>query len=163
MPSDALTLLKRDHREVKKLFRAFRKQEGNRKQLAENIIGELTVHTYLENQVIYPAVRKMIPDLDDDILESYEEHHVVDLLAMEILELNGDDERFEAKMTVLMEAVEHHVEEEEEEWFPVVRENLSRADLRELGEKMEELRPTAPRRPDKAPAKASAGKGRGKR
>lgn len=163
MPSDAITLLKRDHREVKRLFREFRRgsaEDDGRAALAETIIGELSVHTHLENAVFYPAVREWAPDLDDEILESFEEHHVVDLLAAEILALPQEDEHWEAKMTVLMELVEHHVREEEQEWFPIAREELTRSQLRELGARMEEMRPSAPRRPDAA---ASAGRRRGRR
>ena len=165
MSSDAITLLKRDHQEVKKLFREFKKREGeDRSDLAIQIIGELTAHTYIENEVMYPAVRGLVPDLDDDILESYEEHHVVDILMSEILALEPSDERWAAKMTVLMELVEHHVTEEEDEWFPVVRENLSRTQLSEIGAQMQELRASAPRRPERARSSQSAGSsGRGRK
>src|SRR3546814_19110425 len=65
-------------------------------------------------EVMYPEVRKLLPDLEDDILESYEEHHVADLLCAELAAMDASDERFVAKTTVLIENVEHHVEEEEQ-------------------------------------------------
>lgn len=89
------------------------------------MIELLTVHTYIENEIMYPRVRELIPDLEDDILESYEERHVADLLVMELVAMTPDDERFDAKTTVLIENVRHHIEEEEDEWFPKVREGLA--------------------------------------
>lgn len=91
------------------------------------ILEALTVHTYIENEGMYPAVRELLPpDLDDDVPESYEEHHVADVLCMELAAMSAEDERFDAKTTVLIENVTHHVEEEEQEWFPEVREGLGR-------------------------------------
>ena len=70
---------------------------------------------------MYPEVRKLLPDLEDDVLESYEEHHVADVLAVELSAMSPDAEHFDAKTTVLIENVTHHIEEEEGEWFPKVR------------------------------------------
>ena len=75
---------------------------------------------------MYPRVRDLLPEVEDDILESYEEHHVADVLVLELSMMKPDDERFTAKTTVLIENVEHHMDEEEEEWFPKVREGLGR-------------------------------------
>ena len=113
----------------------------------DKIIEELTVHTYLENEVMYPKVRELVPELEQDVLESYEEHHVADVLVMELSTLKPDDEHFRAKTTVLIENVTHHIEEEEDEWFPQVREALGRKQLQEIGARMLELREKAPRRP----------------
>jgi hemerythrin-like domain-containing protein len=107
----------------------------------------LTMHTYLENEVMYPEVRKALPDLEDDVLESYEEHHVADVLCRELLELDPTNEHFDAKTTVLIENVEHHMAEEEQEWFPKVRSGLGRKALLELGQRLEEVRLQAPTNP----------------
>jgi hemerythrin-like domain-containing protein len=149
MSHDAIVILKDDHKQIKRLFRDFEKAEEPARQgkVVEQILEALTVHTYLENEVMYPEVRRLLPDLEDDVLESYEEHHVADVLCMELSTMQPDDERFEAKTTVLIENVEHHIEEEEQEWFPKVRAGLGRKQLTEIGEKMEELRPKAPRKP----------------
>jgi hemerythrin superfamily protein len=88
-----------------------------------------------------------VPDLEDDVLESYEEHHVADVLCTELAALSPDDEHFDAKMTVLIEIVEHHVEEEEGEWFPKVREALGRKQLLEIGARIEQKRAKAPTSP----------------
>jgi hemerythrin-like domain-containing protein len=105
------------------------------------------VHTYIENEVMYPRVRELLPELEDDVLESYEEHHVADVLVMELAAMKPDDERFTAKTTVLIENVRHHIEEEETDWFPKVREGLGRKALQDLGAEMIEARKSAPTRP----------------
>src|SRR5690242_6953916 len=128
MSTDAIVLLKEDHKEIKKVFREFQQAGENaharKGELVTKMIELLTVHTYIENEIMYPEVRKLVPDVEDDILESYEEHHVADVLAMELFAMKPDNDRFDAKTTVLIENVEHHIEEEEEEWFPKVRAAL---------------------------------------
>ena len=94
---------------------------GARGRLVRQLIEMLTVHTYLENEVMYPRVRELLPDLEDDVLESYEEHHVADVLCFELATMSPDDERFDAKTTVLIESRTHHIDEEEQDWFPKVR------------------------------------------
>lgn len=150
MSSDALVLLKADHRGVAKLFTEFEKTSttpARKRAIVTTVLELLTVHTYLENEVVYPQVREAVPAIEDHILESYEEHHVVDLLAAELVAMDPLSERFFPKFTVLMENVRHHVKEEEDEWFPVVRDSLTRAQLREIGMRMQELRPNAPTEP----------------
>ncbi|MEO3745682.1 hemerythrin domain-containing protein [Plantactinospora sp. B5E13] len=151
MSTDAIVLLKEDHKEIRKLFKEFQDAGENatkrKGELVEQILEALTVHTYIENECMYPATRELLPDLEDDVLESYEEHHVADLLCAELAAMSPDDERFDAKVTVLIENVTHHIEEEEDEWFPKVREGLGRRKLQEIGERMIELRKDAPRKP----------------
>jgi hemerythrin superfamily protein len=151
MSTDAIVLLKEDHKKIRRLFKEFQAAGENatvtKGKLVEQILEELTVHTYLENEVMYPSVRKALPDLEDDVLESYEEHHVADVLSLELAGMKPDDERFDAKTTVLIENVTHHIEEEEQEWFPKVREGLSRKELQALGQTMLDMRADAPRRP----------------
>ena len=105
------------------------------------------MHTYIENEVMYPEVRTLLPDLEDDVLESYEEHHVADVLVAELAAMEPDAERFDAKTTVLIENVTHHMDEEEQDWFPKVRAGLGRKQLQDLGARMAELKKTAPRSP----------------
>jgi len=151
MSTDAIVILKDDHKRIKKLFREFEAAgedaTARKGEIVERIIAELTVHTYIENEGMYPQVRKLVPDLEDDVLESYEEHHVADILCFELASMDAGDERFDAKTTVLIENVEHHMEEEEQEWFPKVREGLGRKVLQEIGAEMIEKRKSAPRRP----------------
>jgi hemerythrin superfamily protein len=151
MSSDAIVLLKADHKEIRRLFREFHGAGDNaikkKAGLVKKIIRLLTVHTYIENEVMYPEVRALLPDLEEDVLESYEEHHVADVLCMELSGMAGDAERFDAKAAVLIESVTHHIEEEEQDWFPKVRAGLSRKQLREIGTRLEEARKKAPTTP----------------
>ncbi|ADL46991.1 hemerythrin domain-containing protein [Micromonospora aurantiaca (nom. illeg.)] len=151
MSTDAIVLLKEDHKEIRRLFKAFQEAEegpaSKRGKIVGQILEALTVHTYLENEVMYPEVRKLVPDVEDDVLESYEEHHVADVLCFELFTMDAGDERFNAKTTVLIENVLHHIEEEEQEWFPKVREALGRSPLQEIGQRMLDLRPKAPTTP----------------
>lgn len=87
------------------------------------------------------------PGLEDNLLESYEEHHVADVLCLELSAMPADAERFDAKATVLIENVTHHIEEEEGGWFPKVRAGLGRKHLQEIGVKLEEALQKAPRKP----------------
>ena len=111
------------------------------------MIELLTVHTYIENEVMYPEVRRLLPNLEDEVLESDEEHHVADLLCTELFAMSADAERFDAKTTVLIENVTHHIQEEEDEWFPRVRTGLGRKQLSELGARLLEAKGDAPRSP----------------
>ncbi|MBY8881041.1 hemerythrin domain-containing protein [Streptomyces sp. PLK6-54] len=148
---DAIVLLKEDHKAVRKLFRDFEAAgEGaaaTKNRLVKEILEALTVHTYIENEVMYPRVRELVPDVDADVLESYEEHHVADVLCSELAMMSPQDERFDAKTTVLIESVSHHMEEEEKEWFPKVRAALGRKELQEIGAALLEAKEKAPRTP----------------
>src|SRR6185437_10670775 len=146
---DAITLLKDDHKTVEKLFKELEKA-GDRavktkRKLADQVIEELTTHAYIEETVFYPAARKAVPDTASHVLESIEEHHVVVWMLSELAGMDPADERYTAKVTVLIENVRHHVEEEEQEWFPEVRESMGRKVLQELGEKMSAAKADAPR------------------
>jgi hemerythrin superfamily protein len=149
--ADAIVLLKDDHKEIRRLFREFQRA-GDRAtkkkaRLVGQIIEQLTAHTYIENEVMYPEVRTLLPELEDDVLESYEEHHVADVLCMELAAMAPDAEHFDAKATVLIESVSHHIEEEEQDWFPKVRAGLGRKQLQDIGAKLELARRKAPRTP----------------
>ena len=148
---DAITLLKDDHKTVEKLFKSFEKA-GDRayktkRDLVDDMIKELSIHAAIEEQVFYPEIRRLVPDEQDDILESLEEHHIVKWVLSELEGLDPEHERFEAKVTVLIEQVRHHVEEEESDMFPAVREAVGRKQLQEIGEAMEQAKKVAPLRP----------------
>ncbi|HET7068172.1 MAG TPA: hemerythrin domain-containing protein [Nocardioides sp.] len=151
MSTDAIVLLKDEHQQIRKTFRAFEKAgeraHATKGRLVDKMIELLTIHTYIENEVMYPRVRELLPEVEDDVLESYEEHHVADVLVMELSTMKPEDERFTAKTTVLIENVEHHMEEEEKEWFPQVRAGLGRNQLQDLGRQLIQAREKAPRRP----------------
>jgi hemerythrin superfamily protein len=149
---DAIALLKADHKAVAKLFREYQasKRAGrtNRSKIVDKVIKELSIHAAIEEEVFYPAVREAIPKLEDDILESLEEHHVLKWTLEELSSIDVDDERYDAKVTVMMEQVRHHVEEEETDWFPKVRAKMDRAQLQELGAALQKAKRRAPRTPE---------------
>ncbi len=148
---DAIVLLKEDHKTVEKLFKQFEKAGEKAYQEKKRIVGkvmeELTKHAYIEEEFFYPVARECVPETKDHILESVEEHHVVVWMLSELAGMEPTDERFVAKVTVLMENVRHHVEEEEGEWFPEVRKAMGRKRLQELGEQMEKAKADAPSDP----------------
>jgi hemerythrin-like domain-containing protein len=156
MSTDAIVLLRNDHKEIRRLFTQFEKAGENahaaKGKLVDRMIELLTQHTNIENEVMYPRVRALLPELEDDVLESYEEHHVADVLVVELAAMKPDAERFTAKTTVLIENVRHHIEEEEQEWFPKVREGLGRNVLQDIGAEMIEARKHAPKRPSQPSA-----------
>jgi iron-sulfur cluster repair protein YtfE (RIC family) len=111
------------------------------------MIKELSVHAVIEEEIFYPAVRQAVPDATSTVLESLEEHHVVKWTLSELDGMSPEDERFDAKTTVLIESVRHHVKEEQDELFPKVREALGRKVLGELGDSMADRKKSAPTRP----------------
>jgi hemerythrin superfamily protein len=142
---DALDLLTADHNRVRGLFARFNEAKeqddtDEMARLADKIFEELRVHTTIEERIFYPAVHDLGDELGEVVDEGLEEHHVVDVLMDEMAQLQPDDAQWVAKMTVLMENVEHHADEEESELFPPVRGVTSSTDRAEMGAKLEALK-----------------------
>jgi hemerythrin superfamily protein len=142
---DALDLLTADHNRVRGLFARFREaQDGDdtaaMRELAAKIFEELKVHTEIEEQIFYPAVHDLKDELGEVVDEGVEEHHVVDVLMEEAQQLDPSDPQWVAKVTVLIENVEHHAEEEESEMFPAVRSATSAQTREEWGQRLEDLK-----------------------
>lgn len=138
----ATDLLKKQHKTVKGLFKQVEKTEDGRRrrELMDEIAGELKIHTKIEEEIFYPAVREIGSSKVEELVdESFEEHHVVDLVLAELPKVDPEDERFHAKMTVLSELVEHHADEEEDEMFPIAEKKLGKERLQELGEQMQQM------------------------
>jgi len=148
---DAIVLLKADHKTVEQLFKDFEKASDGavqtKKKIVDSVIEALTQHAYIEEEIFYPAARAAVPETEEHVLESVEEHHVVVWMMSELVGMDPSDERYNAKFTVLMENVRHHVGEEEQDWFPKVRKAMGRARLVELGEQMLAAKDDAPRDP----------------
>ena len=140
---DAIALLTDDHKKVKQLFKQFDKikdedgAEDERAELANQICMELTVHTQIEEEVFYPACREAIKETDL-LDEAKVEHASARDLISQIESMEPDDELFSAKVTVLGEYVNHHIEEEEGELFPQCKK--AKMDLETLGQEMLELK-----------------------
>lgn len=160
-PSDAITLLKADHKTVEELFKQFERSSASahkaRRKLVDKMITELSMHAAIEEQFLYPQARREVPDATPDILEAMEEHHVVKWLLSELDHADPADERFDAKVRVLMESVRHHVREEEQELFPELHAALGRTRLREIGAQLAEGKRLAPTHPHpRSPAEPPA-------
>lgn len=148
---DAIVLLKDDHKTVEKLFRQYEKAPDDayeqKQQLVSQIVAELSVHAHIEEQIFYPEAREQAPETEHHVLESLEEHHIVKWVLSELDGMDPRDKRYDAKVSVMMENVRHHVEEEETEWFPEVRKAFGRKKLQEIGERLAAAKETAPRSP----------------
>jgi hemerythrin superfamily protein len=148
---DALALLQRQHDEIRSRFEEFdglsSRASKKKDELVKSIITDLVKHAEIEEQVFYPAVRDELDGLGDELDEDLEEHHAAELLLSELDGVSSDAPRFDAKVKVLQENVLHHMEEEESDLFPKVREGLDERRRRELGGAMVELWKVAPTRP----------------
>ena len=136
---DALTLLKEDHDKVKgmlnKLDDTTERAEVTRTEGLASLKQELTVHEAIEEEILYPALIEYAKT-KDITLEAYEEHHVVDTIMAELEDTPVGDETWAAKLTVMKENLEHHIEEEEDDMFKKARQVMDEAELQELGDRM---------------------------
>ncbi len=148
---NALDLLKQHHEEVTKLFKQYKKlEEGStaeRRELFVMIADRLSAHATIEEQYFYPSIKA--ENTEELLREAVEEHLAVKRILADLLEMDPADENFNAKMTVIMENVEHHIEEEETELFKLVKKVLNEDQLLALGVQMmaeyEELLESEPR------------------
>jgi len=147
---DAIAVLKADHREAEKLFKRFEKasSRSEKRRIVEAITTALAQHTAIEEQIVYPWAREYIENEDDTVLEAVEEHRVAKWLLAELASTAPDDERYDARVTVLIEVVRHHVKEEEAEFFPDLRDVATRAELLDLGDELRAAKRTASKSPD---------------
>jgi iron-sulfur cluster repair protein YtfE (RIC family) len=136
---DALTLLKADHDKVKGMLSTLddttERAEVTRAEGLEKLKRELTVHEAIEEEILYPTLIEFAKT-KDITLEAFEEHHVVDMIMAELEETPVGDETWAAKLTVMKENLEHHIEEEEDDMFKKARQVMDEAELEELGERM---------------------------
>ena len=146
---DAITILRNDHREVEKLFKEVLRAEDEAKlqRLGAEIIKELSIHAAIEEQVFYPAVLQALPKEQRALVKSLEAHHAAKSMLAEIDRLAAASDRYKAKLEVLIDNVRHHVEEEERDLFPKVRDALPPKELKEIGELMEQAKKVAPTKP----------------
>jgi hemerythrin superfamily protein len=165
-PTDAIGVLKNDHHAVEQLFRRFERTRSaaQRKRLASRMVRELSIHAAIEEQLVYPALRRRLDGQVPQVLLALEEHHFAKLALAEIERLGAGDERFEPKVRVLIENVRRHVAEEERDLLPAMKRALSPEELRTLGDALVRAKSSAPTRPhpaapDEPPANALANAG----
>ncbi len=138
---DAISLLKEDHREVKKLFKEFEsaKGDGRKQKLAHEICLELSVHAEIEEKIFYPACEGIVDE--DKLKEGYVEHDAAKLMIAEIMaNEGGDDQFFDTKVKVLQEEIEHHIEEEEDAGGIFSQARKGKLDMDSIGEQLAELK-----------------------
>ena len=135
---DALALLRADHDAVIAMFKKFEKSndDDQKQQLADRICKELTVHTQIEEEIFYPAIRDAHPVKDsDDILDEADvEHDGAKKLIEEIQSSSVGEDKFDAMITVLSEYIKHHVKEEYDSIFPAAKK--AKLDLQGIGEQL---------------------------
>lgn len=136
---DALQLLKGDHEKVKRMLDELdattERAEKTRTETFERLKHDLTIHETIEEEFLYPALEEFAKT-KDITLEAFEEHHVVDQIVAELEATAVSDETWGAKLTVMKENLEHHIEEEEGEMFPKARQVMDADELLDLGDKM---------------------------
>ena len=133
--SDAIAILRKDHDKVRELFDQFEKADSLRqkKKIVAEAIMELKIHATIEEELLYPALRKQ--KVEKDLLnEADEEHHVAKLLIAELDKMDGSEDHYEAKFIVLAENIRHHIKEEEGEMFPQARKTA--VDFAALGKQL---------------------------
>ncbi len=137
---DALQLLKSDHQKVKRMLEQLdattERAEKTRTETFERLKRDLTIHETIEEEILYPALEGFAKT-KDITLEAFEEHHVVDQIVAELETTPVTDETWGAKLTVMKENLEHHIEEEEDEMFKQARQVMDHKELAELGEQMD--------------------------
>lgn len=139
---DALSLLTADHNRVRGLFARFQAahEAGDQVQMVElagKIFDELEVHTTIEEEIFYPAVHDTDDQIGEAVDEGIQEHHVAKVLMQELGQVEGGSHEWVAKMMVLIENVEHHAQEEEQEMFPPLRSQLGADELEDLAARLE--------------------------
>ena len=141
---DALKLMKADHETLKQLLEhaEHAEAEHDREKLLQKIRAELKPHERMEEEVFYPAL-KAHRNAKDIVLEGYEEHHVADVVFAELEDTPAGSDEWKAKMKVLKEGIEHHIEEEEGEMFKKARAVFDTGELEVLGERMQQVREEA--------------------
>jgi hemerythrin superfamily protein len=140
-PKDAITMLKADHQKVRKLFEEYEmaRDRETRRSVATLVFVELETHAQLEEHVFYPAVNEETDDGPALVKESLEEHQAMKHLIQELRDMGPDTKAFDIKFQELRRHVEHHVEEEEAEMFPLAEEGLEE-DMKDLRDEMQELK-----------------------
>ena len=138
--TNAIDLLKADHDSVEELFATVKENEdGDNTDTFDQIRTELELHTHIEEQIFYPHLLNVGNEtLQNLTREALEEHGRVKALLGDIGRLSEDLAEFNARLAVLIEDVEHHVEEEEGEMFPMVKDQFDEATLLRLGTLMED-------------------------
>jgi hemerythrin superfamily protein len=140
---NALKLLESQHREVEDLFEEFESAGEGAKRTKERVFRQiadaLAIHTEIEEKIFYPEVKEASSEIEDLLRESVEEHLAAKRIVADLMAIDAGDQQFDAKVQVLKENVEHHVEEEESELFPKVKKACEEETLEDMGNRMQQM------------------------
>jgi hemerythrin superfamily protein len=156
---NVITLLTNDHRKVERLFERYRSEprpETKRRTL-ETITRDLSMHMTAEEQVLYPLLRRTIPDGETLMREAEGEHQSAKALIADLQRSEPGSFDMDSKVSTLRNAIDHHVQEEEGQIFPQIKQSFARQDLVDLGRKIVLAKRSAPTRPDRSAAAESPG------
>lgn len=152
MADDALDYIKADHDGFRDMLNRYEEidveEHDAKKELVDELIGKVVAHSAMEEDAFYPFIMEQVPETEDDIREEIEEHHVVELIMAELKAMDPTDDQFDAKVEVFAENLIHHLEEEEDELFPRLREELDTTTLEGLKGNLERAKGDAPTEPD---------------
>lgn len=140
MPSDAVTLIMNDHRVIEELFERIRTQKAQRPALLKECVARLSAHSWAEEERVYPAIVQADPPDRGEVYHGVEEHHEAEQLMHKLEETDPKSPQFESLLEEFIEAVKHHVEEEESKILPALAKSVDRAKLEQLGAAFEERR-----------------------
>ncbi|MEJ3747342.1 hemerythrin domain-containing protein [Actinomycetes bacterium KLBMP 9797] len=140
MASDAVTLIKNDHRVMEQLFEQMLSRKGDRTALLKECIARLSAHSWAEEEKVYPAIVQADPPEEGQVYHGVEEHHEAEQLMHKLEEIDPASAEFDSTLVEFVEAVKHHVEEEETKILPALAESVDRIKLEELGAAFEERR-----------------------
>jgi hemerythrin-like domain-containing protein len=152
MGSDALEVILEDHERFRELLDRYEETEvtddAAKRELVDRLIVAVVKHSTMEERAFYPFVMRAVPRVEDDVREEIEEHHVIELLMAELAAMDPSDQQFDAKVEVFAENLLHHLAEEEQQLFPVLRAELGRDVLVRLADELRAARDAAPTTPD---------------
>jgi hemerythrin superfamily protein len=147
---DVIGVLIKDHREVEEMFGQLQSggmSADERETLTQKVVTELVRHSIAEEMYLYPTVRKSVPGGGEIADQEIKEHGEAEKTMKRLEGLKPGDPQFEQALTTLMTEIRQHVQEEEEQLFPKLAQHVSETDLKELGEKVQQAKKTAPTRP----------------
>ncbi len=150
----ALEVIRRDHDGFRELLNHYEEVDpedhSTKRSLMDELIAVVVQHSVMEERAFYPFVREQVPELDEELREGIEEHHVLEVIMHELKQLDATDEQFDAKVEVFAENLLHHIHEEEDELFPKVSSRIDDQRLDDLTDDLRAAKEQAPSEPDPA-------------
>ena len=140
MATDAVTLIMNDHRLFERIFEMLQSGDGDRKKLLTECAARLTAHSHAEEMKVYPALQQADPSEAEEVHHGADEHHQAEMMLLKLQRLDPKTKEFEQSLTEFIAAVKHHIEEEESEILPSLRETLDQVTLERLGAEFERIR-----------------------